>query len=518
MYCYRCNGTLDLKKDTCSKCGTDVRMFKKIVYASNRKYNDGLQKAEARNLSGAVEDLKVSLHLYKKNIQARNLLGLVYYAMGESAEALKEWSIAKSMSASPGLQDRFINAMQKNMRELNSEANCLKRFNQALGYAKNNAKDLAVIQLKKVISTQPNMTKAYNLLALLYMEDGKYDQAEKMLAKCLETDRGNDTAVRYLKSIRELDESDGARSLGTVGTEDREQLIIPVRFRDYGTYLSNALYILLGLVLGILIAWFVIVPGRVEKEMSNVEAANRSYEARISELQSQAAEYSREAGEGTEAPSGETVDPSNPTEDQPAPSTDEADENGETMPVIVKNPDAGGMGWAKNQEDVEKALEAFGATPPRYAELIECIFRVDQSQLSVDNQTHFRNLMINLFADPTYQRIQAVAFNYEATEDYENMAALYDALSILHPEVNGYRNKAGQAYEKLGDTKTAANRYWQEAILFPDTEQGKDAEFRYSLITDRIYLPPYRGTTPLEEFKKPLSFDEIVSKIGGPSE
>ena len=123
MYCYRCNGTLDLRKDTCGKCGTDIRLFKKIVYASNRKYNEGLQKAEARNLSGAVEDLKVSLHLYKKNIQARNLLGLVYYAIGESAEALKEWSIAKSMSSAPGLQDRFLNAMQKNMRELNSEAN-----------------------------------------------------------------------------------------------------------------------------------------------------------------------------------------------------------------------------------------------------------------------------------------------------------------------------------------------------------------------------------------------------------
>ena len=53
MYCYRCNGLLDLKKDTCSKCGTDVRMYKKIVYASNRKYNEALSKAEARNLSGA---------------------------------------------------------------------------------------------------------------------------------------------------------------------------------------------------------------------------------------------------------------------------------------------------------------------------------------------------------------------------------------------------------------------------------------------------------------------------------
>ena len=48
MYCYRCNGTLDLKKNTCSRCGTDIRMYKKIVYASNRYYNEGLLKAQAR--------------------------------------------------------------------------------------------------------------------------------------------------------------------------------------------------------------------------------------------------------------------------------------------------------------------------------------------------------------------------------------------------------------------------------------------------------------------------------------
>ncbi|MBR4768151.1 MAG: hypothetical protein IK088_04150, partial [Lachnospiraceae bacterium] len=87
MYCYRCNSTLDLKKETCSKCGTDIRMFKKIVFRSNRRYNSALDKARARNLTGAKEDLQVSLRLYKKNVQARNLLGLVHYAQGETAEA-----------------------------------------------------------------------------------------------------------------------------------------------------------------------------------------------------------------------------------------------------------------------------------------------------------------------------------------------------------------------------------------------------------------------------------------------
>ena len=59
MYCYRCNGTLDLGRDTCGKCGTDIRIYKKIVYASNRAYNSALVKANSRNLSGAREDLRL---------------------------------------------------------------------------------------------------------------------------------------------------------------------------------------------------------------------------------------------------------------------------------------------------------------------------------------------------------------------------------------------------------------------------------------------------------------------------
>ena len=71
----------------------------KLVYLSNQWYNDGLKKANIRDLSGAVKSLKKSLQYNRGNVASRNLLGLVYYGRGEVAEALVEWIISKNMKA-----------------------------------------------------------------------------------------------------------------------------------------------------------------------------------------------------------------------------------------------------------------------------------------------------------------------------------------------------------------------------------------------------------------------------------
>ena len=96
MKCYNCQSTLSAL-DYCGSCGADVRVYKKIVQLSNAYYNMGLQKANIRDLSGAAELLRRSLELYKGNTQARNLLGLVYYEMGEIVMALKEWVISQNL-------------------------------------------------------------------------------------------------------------------------------------------------------------------------------------------------------------------------------------------------------------------------------------------------------------------------------------------------------------------------------------------------------------------------------------
>ena len=90
MNCYNC-GALLTENDFCTSCGADVRHYKKIIGFSNMYYNDGLEKANVRDLSGAVRSLRECLKLNKFHIDARNLLGLIYFEMGETVNALSEW-------------------------------------------------------------------------------------------------------------------------------------------------------------------------------------------------------------------------------------------------------------------------------------------------------------------------------------------------------------------------------------------------------------------------------------------
>ena len=60
MYCYHC-GVLLSEHDYCTACGANVVLYKKIVATSNALYNEGLEKANVRDLSGAAECLRQSL-------------------------------------------------------------------------------------------------------------------------------------------------------------------------------------------------------------------------------------------------------------------------------------------------------------------------------------------------------------------------------------------------------------------------------------------------------------------------
>ena len=95
MECYNCGAKLTAAK-RCKNCGADVRMYRRILMASNSFYNEGLERAKVRDLTGAADSLKVSLLYNKMNIDARNLLGLVYFEMGETVSALSEWVLSKN--------------------------------------------------------------------------------------------------------------------------------------------------------------------------------------------------------------------------------------------------------------------------------------------------------------------------------------------------------------------------------------------------------------------------------------
>jgi len=197
MECYNCGAPLT-GADYCAKCGADVRIYKKILSASNSFYNEGLERASVRDLSGAIECLKKSLQLNKMNTDARNLLGLVYFEMGETVSALGEWVISKNQDGRDNIADTYLHEMQNNTSLLNTVNQTIKKYNQALIYCQQGSEDLAVIQLKKILSINPKLVKAHQLLALLYIRDRKYDLARKSLRAAEKIDRGNTTTMGYL--------------------------------------------------------------------------------------------------------------------------------------------------------------------------------------------------------------------------------------------------------------------------------------------------------------------------------
>ena len=180
MFCYNCGCHLS-EHDFCTSCGADVSLYKKIMCMSNRFYNDGLEKAGVRDLTGAINSLRQSLKFNKNNIEARNLLGLVYFETGEVVAALSEWVISKNMRPEKNIADDYINMLQSNATRLDAINQTIKKYNQALVYCNQDSKDLAIIQLKKVLSLNPKFIRAHQLLALLYMDSEQWDRAEREL-------------------------------------------------------------------------------------------------------------------------------------------------------------------------------------------------------------------------------------------------------------------------------------------------------------------------------------------------
>ncbi len=288
MKCYRCGAELD-KSEICPGCGTNVRIYKKTIRLSNRFYNEGLEKAGVRDMTGAVSALRQSLKLDKNNIDARNLLGLVYYETGEVVAALSEWVISKNLKAENNLADKYMDYVRNSPSQLDTINQTIKKFNIALNYCHQDGLDLAVIQLKKVLQLNSGFVKAHLLLALLYLNQGNWDKAKIECQKALKLDTGNVMAKRYLKEADSmLLPGESGKLVSDIASSDsddvirynsgNEMIIQPVK-KSAITRSGSIWGIVLGAVLGVAAACFLILPQRIQ----SINNSNQNKIAQISE-------------------------------------------------------------------------------------------------------------------------------------------------------------------------------------------------------------------------------------------
>ncbi len=287
MKCVKCGRTVGAD-GFCTSCGFDNKHVAKACNTANYYYNMGLEKVEMRDLSGAVTQLKKALTYNKEHKDARNLLGLVYYEMGEGGKAYIQWKIsARLNSVEENAANKYIKDMEEHpavFEEINETA---KKFNQALVYAKQGSDDLAMIQIKKVLSITPNFVRGHLLFALLHMRAGDNAAAKAELNNALAVDNYNTAARRVLKEIGENPMA-AAEAVVTENLKPDNENLKNVRPVDHYEDPSKEtwkrfVYMLIGLAIGV-VAMFVLVIPSVRAGVSvNYENLRQEYDETVAQ-------------------------------------------------------------------------------------------------------------------------------------------------------------------------------------------------------------------------------------------
>lgn len=448
MECYNCGAKLG-KEDNCPNCGTNVRIYKKIIMASNAYYNDALEKAGVRNLSGAIESLKASLRFNKLNTDARNLLGLVYFEMGEVVAALTEWVISKNYQPKDNIASRYLDEIQNNQSRLDTINQTIKKYNQALLYCKQDSRDLAIIQLKKVLSLNPKLVRGHQLLALLYIQEQKYDLAKKSLRNAGKIDADNTTTLRYLKEanagLRENNPNRKQKNEELISYQSGNETIIQPRYLKDNSAIGTIINMLIGIAIGVAITWFLLVPG-VRREVQNeakaeVLEANNTIASKNQNISALEAQIDDLTSQITDAKSEEENNASRINSYE------------QLLQAYI----------AYINEDIETAGMALGNVNTEYlSENAAGIYDEINAQVNADYiSTMYQAATEAYNAQEFEQAIEDYEKVIELDETYENGNALY---------------YLAQAYRR-NDDLAAAKTYYQKVVdLYPGTERAANAQ------------------------------------------
>lgn len=299
--CYSCGNELN-NGNYCPICNAEVKEYKKILVKSYYLYNKALEAAKLRDISRAIPLLKTSLKAYKANTEARNLLGLCYYEIGDVMTALKEWVISKSFQQSEDNKAaEYILKVQSNRQRLDSMNSLIRKYNLALRDCTQGKMDVAIIQLKKV--TGSNVIKilsAYQLLGMIYIKSEEYRKAYDILRQAKKIDRYNNITLAYLvelellfndtkkkkkKQVKEkLPPNSNEETVKNTANSQNSEYFSYVSYKEPSPIVAFS-SLLFGIILGGLLVWFLIVPAKEQNISKKYNTEINTMSEKIAVLQ-----------------------------------------------------------------------------------------------------------------------------------------------------------------------------------------------------------------------------------------
>ncbi len=467
MECYNCGSTLT-ELEYCTNCGVDVRRYKKIMYTANRLYNEGLERAGVRDLTGAVRVLREALKCNKNHVEARNLLGLVYYESGETVAALSEWVISNNIRHEKNVADEYINMIQSNQGRLETINTTIHKYNVALELCRQGSLDLAMIQLKKVISMNPKYVKARRLQALLHMQKEDWEKARRELIKVLAVDCGDIDSLRYLKEAEaRLGLDDGSMSGGkkkknkdkedeitaVYKTSGNEVIIQPMNGKE-PIGLVAFLQIAIGILIGVFASYFIVMPARESRIREETSAEIVSY------------------GEQLDAKNADIV------ELQTRISQLEGNIQGLKSDLNVYS---GGNGVIDVYDHLLSAASAYLDKSQTNVEVEQYLSLIPEDYLETEASADYRELyelLKGLIGDSVAEAYYEEGIQAYRDMDYDKAIENLEKAYKYDDSNDNAMYYLGVAYYESGDTMKAAEIFTDFLSVFPESEQAEKARQR----------------------------------------
>lgn len=455
MFCYNCGCRLS-EKDFCTGCGADVGLYKKIMCTANRFYNDALEKAKVRDLSGAVTSLRECVKLDKNHVDARNLLGLIYFERGEVVAALSEWVMSQNSRSEKNIANDYVDFVQNNPAMLETYGQTIKKYNMALAYCHQDSLDLAVIQLKKVVSMNPRFLQARQLLALIYINNREPDKAKRELERALCIDANNTMTLRYLKEVEELMPAEEERAVrkkkeALVYRSGNDTVIQPVGKKEM-VGLQTLINIIIGVAIGVGIAWFLVLPSKVQEAQT---AFNEKY---------------REVSEQLDA------------------KTVQVDELDAQIQELIQEKDSLSSSLTEAQRntvliqaytDLTEAVLTYMNKTGDEMMVADMLERIDEAYLQNDATESYKNLY-NALRENISTVVAKKSYNigYEAfrAEEYDTAIKNLERAYSYNPSNGEALYNLGNSYNRKGNTSKAVEIYEQVIALFPNTEKARKSQ------------------------------------------
>ena len=413
---------------------------------ANSYYNLGLEKAQIRDLSGAAECLKKSLRFNKYQTDSRNLLGLIYYEMGEVADAIVQWVISLNLQPENNRCDYYLDEIQRKPGRLEVASQNVKKYNQALWYAQTGSYDLAILQLVSAVEENDHYVKAQLLLALLCISQENYIRAGKALRRVLQIDRSNQKALWYMSVVKkntgraEIERQQLDHAFSHSRLED-DNIILPPTYRE-STGGQMVIHILVGVVLGVAAFMTLVMP---------------SIEERInSEHNQEILEYS------------EQLSQSNIRADQLESQLAQAEGARDTAEASLESVVSDSGGTISQYASLARILQAYREDNFRTA--VQIYAGMNTALITDPNLAPILEEIQTDMAEDGYQVLDELGDEAAGSGDYAGAVSYYDASLRIQPDNAAVMYDKAAALKAQGQEDEADDLFGQIIEAYPDTD------------------------------------------------